>query len=119
MGDWSNDVARAVHQIMGDRRPPTAIFCSCDAVARLAYRTLSTMGLSVPADVSVVGFDDDPLAEWLSPGLTTVRQPFHDMGEAAIELLCNRMDDPHSPVEHRVLPVQVIRRGSVAAPKSL
>src|SRR5690606_38937443 len=95
---------------------PTAIFCSSDGVARPAYRSLSALGLQVPKDISLVGFDDDPIAEWLPSPLTTVRQPFHEMGLSAIELLCRRMDNADAPVEHSVLPVELIRRASAAPP---
>lgn len=118
LADWSGGVAEAVRDLMRGPTPPTAIFFSCDAVARWAYRPLAEMGLRVPEDVSLVGFDNDPLAEWLNPGLTTVRQPFESMGRAAMELLCRRMDDPLAPVEHQVLPVELVVRGSAAPPPS-
>jgi DNA-binding LacI/PurR family transcriptional regulator len=121
LGEWSDRVEAAVADLIGRPTPPTAVFCSCDAVARAAYRTLQRSALRVPEDVSIVGFDDDPIAEWLSPGLTTVRQSFADLGRVAMEMLWKRMESPHGPVEHRVLPVQLIQRGSAApltAPKS-
>jgi DNA-binding LacI/PurR family transcriptional regulator len=112
LGDWSTRVDECTRSMMARADRPTAIFCSCDAVARSTYRTLAQMGLNVPGDVSVVGFDDDPLAEWLTPGLTTVRQPHVAMGKAAIDLLSARMTNPNASVEHRVLPVELVRRGS-------
>lgn len=118
MGDWSGQIDQCVRALMNGPSRPTAIFCSCDGVARPAYRTLAAMGISVPGDVSIVGFDDDPIAEWVSPPLTTVRQPFHEMGRVAIELLCRQMDHPEQPAEHQVLPVELIRRGSTAPPPS-
>lgn len=117
LGDWSGHVQQCVCETMGRPNPPTALFCSCDAVARSAYRALAGMGLRVPDDVSVVGFDDDPIAEWVTPGLTTVRQPFQEMGIAALNLLRDRMSDPAAKVEHRVLPVKLIHRGSLAPPR--
>lgn len=119
LGDWSGRIDECVRQLMGREDRPTAIFCSCDAVARTAYRTLAAMGLRVPGDVSVIGFDDDPLAEWLTPGLSTVRQPFMAMGQAAMELLTLQMTHPNSPVEHRSLPVELVMRGSTAAPPTV
>jgi DNA-binding LacI/PurR family transcriptional regulator len=118
VGDWSVCIELRVREVMASAVPPTAIFCSCDAVARVAYRALAAMGLSIPGDVSVVGFNDDPLAELVSPALTTVRQDFQGMGQEAMNLLCKRMVDPHSPVEHRVLSVDFIERDSVAAVES-
>lgn len=116
LGDWSVTVEQAVTDLLRRDPRPTAIFFSCDAVARSAYRALADMGLQIPRDVSLVGFDDDPLAEWLSPALTTVRQPFEAMGQAALELLTPRIKDVHIAVEHRVLPVELVVRGSTAAP---
>ncbi len=118
LGDWSAQVDSAVTDLMSRPNPPTGIFFSCDAVARTGYRTLAKLGLSIPTDVSVVGFDGDPLSEWLSPPLTTVRQPFMEMGKEAIDLLCKQMADPSARAEARVLPVELIERGSVAACKS-
>ncbi|MEX0746240.1 MAG: GntR family transcriptional regulator [Phycisphaeraceae bacterium] len=115
LGGWSEEIERATRDVRGRPEPPTAIFYSCDGVARPGYRALAAMNLRVPEDISVVGFDDDPLAEWLNPPLTTVRQPFSQMGEAAIELLCQRMENPRTPVEHRVLPAELVQRASTAA----
>lgn len=113
-GDWTPRVGEAVRALLNLERPPTALACSCDAVARSAYRALAAAGLRVPDDVSVTGFDDDPLAQWLSPGLSTVRQPFHAIGRAAMELLLDRMANPAAPTQHRELPVEFVARGSVA-----
>ena len=113
LGDWSERIDRCTRDVMNRPTPPTAIFFSCDAVARTAYRTLATLGLSIPRDVAVVGFDDDPLAEWLTPPLATVRQPFFDMGRVAMELLIRQMVDDNTTVERRQLPVQWIPRASL------
>jgi LacI family transcriptional regulator len=118
LAEWTDRVDSAVAELIGRTAPPTAIFCSCDAVARAAYRTLHRTSMRVPEDMSIIGFDDDPIAEWLSPGLTTLRQSFSDMGKVAMEMLWKRMETPHAPVEHRVLPVQLIHRGSTAAPRN-
>ena len=117
LSDWSDRIDQCTRKLMGLPMPPTAIFCSCDAVARSVYRTLGQMGVSIPGDVSVVGFDDDPLAEWLTPGLTTVRQPFVQMGQAAMRMLVALMDNPDALVESRILPVELVPRASVAAPR--
>jgi DNA-binding LacI/PurR family transcriptional regulator len=117
--DWTGCVGEATQKLMKQENRPTAIFCSCDAVARAAYEALAALGLSVPRDVSVVGYDDDPLGGWLTPKLTSVRQPFAEMGQAAMELLRRRMADPAAPVESKVLPVQLVQRDSVASPPAL
>jgi LacI family transcriptional regulator len=113
LGDWSAIEEQCTRDILGGAHPPTALFCSCDAVARGAYRAIAGMGLSVPRDVSVIGFDDDPLAEWLVPGLTTIQQPFLEIGRVAINQLCRRIADGNSVPQQTVLPVQLVERGSV------
>ncbi len=117
LGDWSAVVEEATRELMNRPSPPTAIFFSCDGVARPACRALRKLGLSIPSDVSVIGFDDDPLAEWLPTPLTTIRQPFHEMGQAALEVLYKQIADSGATVEHCVLPVELVRRGSTAAAK--
>jgi LacI family transcriptional regulator len=113
---WTAQTERHVQELFSNPDPsarPTAIFASCDAIARDVYAALGRLGLMVPLDVSVIGFDDDPLAASLAPGLTTVRQPFAEMGRAAFELLHRRLIDPSAPVEHRLVPVTLVERSSV------
>lgn len=116
-GDWSENVNEGVRKLFAADEKPTAIFCSCDAVARLAYKSLADLGLKVPDDVSIAGYDDDPLAEWLSPKLTSVRQPFMKMGEAAMELLRERIANPEAPVQLKALPVELVKRDSIKPPR--
>lgn len=116
LADWTPMIAERTRAVMAAAVPPTAIFASCDAIARGVCKALAGMGLRVPVDVSVVGFDDDPLAELVDPPLTTVRQQFEGMGRAAFELLQRRMNDPLAPAEHRALPVTLVERRSLAAP---
>ncbi|HLH99348.1 MAG TPA: LacI family DNA-binding transcriptional regulator [Acidimicrobiales bacterium] len=73
------------------RRRPTALLVCSDHMAIGGYEALAAAGLSVPDDVSVVGFDDLPEARWVAPALTTVRQPLKDMGRAAVQLLVRLM----------------------------
>jgi LacI family transcriptional regulator len=67
--------------------PPTAIFAGSDQQALGVYEAARQRGLRIPQDLSVVGFDDLPMARWVSPPLTTVRQPLADMGSVAAEML--------------------------------
>ena len=66
---------------------PTAIFAGNDEMAAGVYRTAYLRGVKIPDELSVVGFDDSPLASRLWPSLTTVRQPIRDMGRMAAEKL--------------------------------
>lgn len=70
--------------------PPTAIFCASDRMALGAYEAVKELGLAIPGDVSIVGFDDDPIARFLDPALTTIRVPHEEMGRLAVEDLAAR-----------------------------
>jgi len=91
-GDWSAasgyELAR---QLASGADQPTAILCGNDTMALGALRALSERGLRVPADVSVVGFDDIPDASYYMPPLTTVRQDFGEVGREALSVLLERM----------------------------
>ncbi len=63
--------------------PPSAVFAENDAIARGAYRACSEAGVGIPERMSIVGFDDTPLALHVTPPLTTVRQPMADLGATA------------------------------------
>ncbi|MCY3787124.1 MAG: LacI family DNA-binding transcriptional regulator [bacterium] len=91
LADWSaGGGARAMAQLMGSARPPTAVFCMSDELAFGALRTARRAGLAVPADLSVVGFDDHELAEAL--GLTTMRQAVEEMGVRAAETVLGMIE---------------------------
>lgn len=113
---WTEQIARQTRALLAIDERPSAIFAACDANARDVCRAAAACGLDLPAELSVVGFDDDPLAELTSPPLTTARQPFEAMGAAAFALLAARMADPRAAIEHRTMPVSVIARASVASP---
>lgn len=112
-GDWDDEVRAAARRLARRAERPTAVFCSCDAVARLAARALAECGVAVPRDVSLVGFDDDPIAEWTAPALTTVRQDFAAMGEAAVKALTARIANPSAPGRATVVAVEFVERESV------
>jgi LacI family transcriptional regulator len=100
---------------------PTAVFCYNDRMAMGAYRAVAELGLAIPADVSIVGFDDqDPIASSLYPPLTTVALPHYEMGAWAVETLASLIDG-HD--EHRLLGAHpilldcpIVERASVADP---
>jgi LacI family transcriptional regulator len=68
-------------------KPPTAIFAGCDGQAMGVYSALRAHGLDIPRDVSVIGFDDIPIASIVTPALTTIRQPLMEMGRVATTML--------------------------------
>ena len=97
--------------------PLTALFCAGDSLAALAIMKLKEIGLRIPADVSVVGFNDDPsLAPHIDPPLTTVRQPFATLGYVAAQLLRERVQTPEAPPRHVLLPTELVVRQSAAPP---
>ena len=74
--------------LLDTTKPPSAIFCGTDRMAMGAYDAIKERGLSIPRDVAVVGFDDqEVIAGYLRPGLTTVALPFEEMGARAVEML--------------------------------
>lgn len=102
---------------------PTGLFCFNDRMAMGAYRAAADLGLRIPDDVSVVGFDDaEHLADALSPALTTLALPHYEMGVWAVEQLftqmATRLGEP-VPVLHEKLHCPVVARDSVAAPPSV
>jgi LacI family transcriptional regulator len=116
---------RATHALLNDGQPadqrPTAVFCYNDRMAMGAYRAIAELGLSVPRDVSVVGFDDQaPIPESLHPALTTVALPHYEMGAAAVEMIAalqaSATPQGSGIAESRVLPCPVLERASVAPP---
>lgn len=96
------------------RGRPRALICFDDRLAFGAYQALAEAGLAVPVDVSVVSFDDHPLAGWLRPKLTTVALPRYELGAKAVDvLLAERRSQP--PTVHRV-PMPRRDRSSIASP---
>ena len=100
------------------RRDVTMIACVNDLVAIAALSALKTIGLNVPEDVSVIGFDDMQWSSWPLIDLTTVRQPLELLGAEAVDLLIDRLEKPAAPHTDRVLPVELVLRGSTARPEA-
>ena len=100
---------------------PTAIFASNDDMAAATIATAHRYGLDVPADLSVCGFDDTPLATTIWPELTTIRQPVSVMSDEAVTMLADLIrrsrEGPLSEVPHRLLDFELIRRQSDAPPR--
>jgi LacI family transcriptional regulator len=107
----------AAERLLARRAPPTAIFASNDDMAAAAVSVMHRKGLSVPGDVSVVGFDDTLIATTIWPELTTVKQPIAAMAEAALELLLSngrarRGGAAAGPAEHVLKHSMIIRESS-------
>jgi LacI family transcriptional regulator, repressor for deo operon, udp, cdd, tsx, nupC, and nupG len=95
----------------------TAVICGSDLIAMGVLRAMHETGRRVPADVSVIGFDDAGPNAYLDPPLTSVRQPYEAISAAAIQLLTDRIADPATPgTELRFRPELVVRGSTGAAP---
>lgn len=105
-----------VARLMALANPPTAIFCYDDMTAIGALRRIRMLGMRVPEDVSLIGFDDLPIVRYSDPPLTTVRQPMPQMGRQAMETLLDILAG--STANHNIkVPGELIVRESTAAPK--
>ena len=106
----------ALETLLGLSHPPTAIFCYNDLTALGVLRSIQTRKLRVPADISLVGFDDLFFSSYTQPRLTTVRQPMRQMGLMAMECLLKLMSGKQSAEAIKV-PAELIVRESTGAPK--
>lgn len=102
---------KAVDAVLAKK--PTGLFAINDEMAIGVYRGLSERGLKVPDDLSVMGYDDIDLAQFVTPKLTTVHQPAFDMGRVATNLLIERINDSRLDHQDRQLPLELIERESV------
>jgi LacI family transcriptional regulator, galactose operon repressor len=118
--EWEPAEGLAATRALLGKELPSALICFNDRLALGAYHALEDAGLKVPTDVSVVSFDDDAIASWTRPGLTTVAIPHYDLGRRAVEVLFAEIDRGPARASdegevHRVpMPLRV--RESVTAP---
>lgn len=109
----------AMRELLTLEHPPTAVFCATDRIAMGAYDAIKESGRSIPGDLSVIGFDDQQiLTEFLRPELTTMRLPFREMADRAMELLARQLVDPHVAIESERMRCPLIERSSVGPPRS-
>ncbi|AVU78756.1 LacI family DNA-binding transcriptional regulator [Pseudomonas rhizophila] len=95
---------------------PSALFCENDEMAIGALKRIKQMGLRVPEDISLVGFDDIPFAAYCDPPLTTLSQPAETFGQRAVQMLIALIEKTPLAERHVVLPFELTVRGSSAAP---
>lgn len=117
---WSEDLVipppcsieggeRCFEKIWQSGQRPTAVLCMSDALALGVLRAAERLGLRVPEDLEVVGFDDVPQAALARPSLTTVRQPIVEKGRSAAQLLASALDDNQFS-RHILLPTELVLR---------
>ena len=116
--DWQPELGHAAVRTILDRgAPPKALICFNDRLALGAYNALAEAGLEVPTDTSVVSFDDDPIASWVQPQLTTIALPHYELGQRSIGVL---LDDhgrnDRAPAITRV-PMPLRLRESIGPPR--
>lgn len=114
-GHHGQETARKqARELFALSRPPTAVFAASDTQALGVIQAARDLGLRVPEDVSVVGFDDIAVAALT--GLTTVRQPLVESGRRAARVVLDQIADPELPPEQVVLPLRLVERDTTAPP---
>jgi DNA-binding LacI/PurR family transcriptional regulator len=96
-------------------RGASGIICASDPLALGAIRAARRAGLAVPADVSVVGYDDSAFMTCTDPPLTTVRQPIEAIGRAAVQMLTNQIEGAAVSADELFFEPEIVARGSTAA----
>jgi LacI family transcriptional regulator len=98
-------------EFLSSPQRPTGIFAATDLQAIGILRAARDLGLRVPQDLAILGFDDLDLAEYV--GLTTINQHLDESGRVAAELLLARLVDPTRPIQHIQLPLTIVERETV------
>lgn len=112
-GDFSMEAGeRGTKALLALEERPSAIFTCNDAQALGAYRAARSAGLRIPEDLSIIGFDDIPAAEWIEPGLTTIRQPVVQMAETAMRALLRHLEGDEELPQRIELSTELVARGS-------
>ena len=107
-----------MRRLMQSPTRPTAVFACNDLMAMGAIRALQEQGLSVPHDISVIGYDNIAFAAYLNPPLTSISQPKQELGQLAVQSLLERIQQPQLPARTLRLEPDLVLRSSTAAPMS-
>ncbi|MFF0013787.1 LacI family DNA-binding transcriptional regulator [Streptomyces sp. NPDC005374] len=119
-GDWSAASGYATGQALASDGSVTAVFAAGDEMAIGLIHALREAGRRVPEDISVVGFDGNPVFAYVSPPLTTVCQPFEAAAREGVRLLVHAVEHPDAELPHPAEPpVRLVVRGSTAPPSRL
>lgn len=110
--DYNSGIALA-EKLVQSELPTTAVVAAADILAIGAVKGFYEKGKRIPDDYSVIGFDDVEIAQYMTPGLTTIRQQISLKGQKAVELLLKHIEDPSLPKQEEILPLQLVARGSV------
>jgi LacI family transcriptional regulator len=119
-GGFDPELAReAARELLAHPSPPTAVFAANDLSALATLEVATELGLDVPRQLSVVGFDDIPESALADPPLTTVQQPIRQMGRQAAEMLLTLISGEELAEEHRTLATSFRPRASTAPPEQV
>ncbi len=102
----------AMKKLLALKDRPTAVFAACDKIAIGAINAIKDEGLSVPEDISIIGFDDIEIAQYLTPRLTTIRQNCNLIGNTAADLLVEQINKKTKLTINKIIPVEFIERDS-------
>jgi DNA-binding LacI/PurR family transcriptional regulator len=118
-GDWTPESGyEHTIRLLEEGASFTALFAHSDLMAMGCLKALKDRGLSIPRDVAVAGFDDTPIARFVDPPLTTVHQPFREMGRTGVRVLIDRINGKKPEQEAIVLPTRLVLRQSSRAAES-
>jgi DNA-binding LacI/PurR family transcriptional regulator len=118
VGDWSPRSGYRLGQQLAKDSDVTAVFVANDQMALGVLRALHECGREIPGEISIVGFDDIPEAQYFTPPLTTVRQDFSEMGRSSLRLLLELMQNTGQPPQRlTIAPELVVRRSTGPPPK--
>jgi len=106
----------AAVKLLTNPEPPTAIFAANDLMAIGAIGAAKSLGLTIPNDLSIVGFDDIAMSSFFNPALTTIVQPKYEIGVLATKMLMERLENPRLPKRRHLLSTHLVVRASSAAP---
>lgn len=109
----SKDPADVMHQLLNQKEKPDAIFALNDPIAIIIMQVLKASGISIPEEMSVIGFTNEPVSQFIEPSLTTVSQPSYEMGQVAAQLFLEQLDNKEAvSFVTKVLPTELIIRNS-------
>lgn len=108
----SEDGKQLLAHILNMEDQPTAVFAGSDEIAAGMIAQANEQGVRIPQDLAVMGFDDQPLADWISPKLTTIRYPIHEMGQKAARVLIDCFQHDQAEVKQYELLSEIIIRQS-------
>ena len=112
-GDWEYESGMdQTRELLKMKNRPTAIFALNDIMAAGSYHAITEAGLKIPTDISVAGFDDRDIAQYMQPPLTTMSLPLKDLGNKALELLLDKITQEDTSPKNVIFPCNIIIRNS-------